>query len=87
MDLTIFDTIIRVALVTGTGILFAIILLAYNRIRNRKLLFISIGFGVFFLHSIISIAEMLLNFSIGETFEVSMHFLTLLFVVIGILKD
>ena len=87
MDFSIVDPIIRVALTIGTGILFAIIVLTYSRIRNRKLLFISIGFGVFFLHSVISIAEMLLSIHIGETFEVSMHFLTLLFIVIGILKD
>jgi len=55
MAVELTDLIIRIALVVATALLFTIIFAAYLRVRNRKLLFISTGFGIFFAHGLITI--------------------------------
>ena len=46
------DIIIRIILTVATAFLFSIVFAAYLRLRNRKLLLISIGFGIFFAHAL-----------------------------------
>ena len=53
------DAILRIALVIATAFLFGIILLAYLRIKTTKLLYISAGFAVFLLHSLIFIPKIM----------------------------
>ncbi len=88
MSFSVIDLIIRIILVTVAAILFGVIVLTYNRIRNRKLLFISIGFGILLIHSLITIPELLLNaVVINVNLDITLDTITLVFVLIGILKD
>jgi len=90
MHIGILDVIVRVGLVVATTVIFAIIFLAYIRLRSRKLLLISIGFGIFFIHALITIPE-LFNDVYAITFEENMHLfvhlVALVFILLGILKD
>jgi hypothetical protein len=55
----------------GATKVLSIIFAAYLRLRNRKLLLISIGFGVFFVHAIITLPE--LFFNIGYMIDENTH--------------
>ena len=87
MSISMLDLVIRVALTAGTSILFTIMFLAYLRLRNRKLLYISIGFGIFFAQAVASIPELLLGFQIEENIHLLLHLIVLVFILIGTLKD
>ncbi len=87
MTFEIADLIIRVGLVIATAFLFAIIFSAYLRLRNRKLLFISLGFGIFFAHGLITIPELFMNFMITEDMHLLIHLIALSFILFGTLKD
>ncbi len=87
MAIEILDLIIRVGLVIATAFLFAIVFAAYLRLRNRKLLLISVGFGIFFAHGIITIPELFLNFMITEDMHLLIHLIALAFILFGTLKD
>ncbi len=88
MSFSVIDLVIRIILVTVAAILFGVIVLTYNRIRNRKLLFISIGFGILLVHSLITVPELLLNtVVINVNLDITLDTITLVFVLIGILKD
>ena len=87
MAVELTDLIIRIALVVATALLFTIIFAAYLRVRNRKLLFISVGFGIFFAHGIITIPELFLNFMITEDMHLLIHLIALAFILFGTLKD
>jgi hypothetical protein len=87
MAVELTDLIIRIALVVATALLFTIIFAAYLRVRNRKLLFISIGFGIFFAHGLITIPELFLNFMITEDMHLLIHLIALAFILFGTLKD
>jgi hypothetical protein len=87
MAVEILDVVIRVGLVVATTFLFAIVFAAYLRLRNRKLLFISVGFGIFFTHGIITIPELFINFNITENMHLLIHLVALSFILVGTLKD
>ena len=89
MTIGLLDIVIRVGLVIATAVLFSIIFAAYLRLRNRKLLLISIGFGVFFVHAIITIPELFfgIGYMIDENTHLLIHLVGLFFILIGILKD
>ena len=87
MSVELLDIIIRVGLVVATAILFSIIFAAYLRLRNRKLLFISVGFGIFFAHGLITIPELFMNFVITENMHLLIHLIALAFILVGTLKD
>ncbi len=89
MTIGLIDVVIRVGLVIATAVLFSIIFAAYLRLRNRKLLLISIGFGVFFVHAIITLPELFFNigYMIDENTHLLIHLIGLFFILIGILKD
>jgi len=87
MAVELTDLIIRIALVVATALLFTIIFAAYLRVRNRKLLFISMGFGIFFAHGLITIPELFLNFMITEDMHLLIHLIALAFILFGTLKD
>lgn len=80
----------RVIFVIVTTIVFAISLLTYKRLRNRKMQLLTIGFGLFFVHGIISIPE-IFNQAYNIAFTDSLHLLidavAILFILIGILRD
>jgi hypothetical protein len=85
--ISLLDIAIRIALVIATGVLFSIIFLAYWRIRNKKLLFISIGFGIFFAEAIYSIPQLFLGTQIDQDIRLLLHIIVLVFILIGTLKD
>jgi hypothetical protein len=82
--------IIRVAFVIVTTILFSIILVTYSRFRNPKLLFIAIGFGLFFIHALVSVPELLSNdYDVGftDSFHLLLDTAGLIFVMLGTCLD
>jgi len=88
MSVEILDITIRVVLVAATAFLFAIVLAAYLRLKNRKLLFMSIGFGIFFIHALIYIPESFATgFMLSENAHLLIHLVALIFIAVGILKD
>lgn len=89
MAFELLDVVIRIGLVMATAVLFSIIFAAYLRLRNRKLLLISVGFGVFFVHAIITIPELFFSngYMIDENTHLLTHLVGLFFILLGILKD
>lgn len=87
MSVEILDIVIRVVLVIATAFLFAMVLTAYLRLKNRKLLFISIGFGIFFIHALIYLPELFSTFVLSENAHLLIHLVALIFIAVGILKD
>lgn len=87
MTIELLDVVIRIGLVIATAFLFTVVFAAYLRLRNRKLLFISAGFGIFFTHGIITIPELFLNFTITENMHLLIHLIALAFILYGTLKD
>ena len=89
MTIGLLDVFIRVGLVIATAVLFSIIFAAYLRLRNRKLMLISVGFGVFFVHAIITIPELFfgIGYMIDENTHLLIHLVGLFFILLGILKD
>ncbi len=87
MAIEFIDTIIRIGLIIATAFLFSIVFAAYLRLRNRKLLFISVGFGIFFAHGLITILELFINFIITENMHLTIHLIALAFILFGTLKD
>ncbi len=87
MAIELTDILVRIALVAATSILFTIVFAAYLRLRNRKLLFFSIGFGIFFVHGLITIPELFINFTITENMHLLIHLVALAFILFGTLKD
>jgi len=86
----ILDVVIRVGLVLATSFLFGIVFLAYLRLRSRKMLLISIGFGIFFVHALIYIPELIIeeyHLILTENGHLLIHLAALIFIALGILKD
>ena len=84
------DALLRISLVLATGFLFGIIFLAYNRIKNTKLLLISIGFGVFFIHSLLYMPELMISdytFKFTENLHIAFNLIALVFIALGILRE
>lgn len=88
MTLLILDITLRIILVVATGILFSVALAAYLRLKNRRLLFLSAGFGIFFAHAIIYLPAIIgSSYVISETSHLMIHLVALIFILIGTLKD
>jgi hypothetical protein len=88
MSLPLVDIVLRIALVIATGILFTVVFAAYLRLRNRKLLFLSTGFGIFFVHALIYIPELFgPTYIIDENTHLVIHLVALFFILLSTLKD
>jgi hypothetical protein len=88
MNLPIFDIALRIVLVIATGVLFTLVFAAYLRLRNRKLLFLSTGFGIFFTHALVYLPELFGAFyGIDENTHLIIHLVALVFILLGTLKD
>lgn len=88
MSLPVFDIALRVVLVIATGILFTLVFAAYLRLRNRKLLFLSVGFGIFFAHALVYIPELFgPTYLISENTHLVIHLVALSFILLSTLKD
>jgi len=90
MPIEILDVVVRVGIVLATSFLFGIVFMAYLRVRNRKMLLISIGFGIFFVHALIYIPELITeewHLILAENEHLLIHLVALIFITAGILKD
>lgn len=86
----VLDIVLRIGLTLATGFLFGIVFLGYWRIRTSKMLLISIGFAVFFLHALITIPELFSDayqIAMSENVHFSIHLIGLVFILLGILKE
>lgn len=85
-----FDIIVRLAILLVTGFLFLIISVSYLRMRTLKLMFIMIGFGVMFFHSILLMPEVMIeNYTMEftDTIHLLIHLVSMSFLTLGMLKD
>ena len=87
---TLLGIAARLAFLVVTALLFAIALLTYLRLRNQKTLLLTVGFGLFFVHGVISIPELFfLNYDVA--FTDSLHLLidatALILIFLGVLKE
>jgi hypothetical protein len=90
MSLGILDIVVRVALVLPTAFLFITAFSAYLRLRSRKMLLISVGFGIFFAHALISLPEIFSNaydIFLNENMHLLINLIALTFILLGTLKD
>jgi len=80
----------RTVFIIVTTIIFIIALLAYLRLRSRKSLLLTTGFGLFFVHGMLGILELFV-LAFNHDFTEGMHLLldavALTFILIGTLKD
>jgi hypothetical protein len=84
------EMIVSVGLIVATSFLFAIVLLAYIRMRNSKMLFFSLGFGTFFVGAILHLPEIFIEeygIMLSENVMLFFQLVGLLFITIGVLKD
>jgi hypothetical protein len=90
VHIALLDVVVRVGLVLATAFLFGIVALAYRRMKSRKMLFILVGFGVFFLHAIIALPELVNDayaIVLEENWHLLIHLIGLIFILLGILQD
>jgi hypothetical protein len=87
MTVEMLDLVIRSLLVVATAFLFGIVFVAYSRVKNRKLLLISVGFFIFFVHALVTIPELFYGFALDENLHLVIHLVALGFILVGILKD
>ncbi len=70
--------------------IFIISLLAYLRLRNKKTLLLSVGFGLFVVHAILAITELFVS-SFNANFTTGYHLLldsvALSFILVGALRN
>ena len=84
------DIVVRIGLTLATSFLFGIMLLAYRRTRTSKMLFVTAGFAVFFVHALITIPELFSDtyqIVMSENVHLLIHLIALALIAIGILKD
>ncbi len=90
MSAGILDIVIRVGLTLATSFLFGIMLVGYWRTRTHKMLFITAGFAVFFVHALITVPELFsetYQIVMSENVHLLLHLIALALIAIGILKD
>lgn len=81
---------VRIAFVIVTTVLFFVILAACYRFKSRRMLLITVGFGLFFVHGLLTAPEIFSdNWDI--TFSEGWHLLAdvagLVFIMLGTLQD
>jgi predicted transporter len=90
LHIGLFDIVLRVGLTLATSFLFGIMLLGYWRTRTRKMLFVTAGFAVFFVHALITVPELFSDtyqIAMSENVHLLIHLTALVLIAIGILKD
>lgn len=90
MHIEILDIVLRVGLTLATSFLFGIMFLGYWRTRTRKMLFVTAGFAVFFVHALITVPELFSDtyqIAMSENVHLLIHLIALVLMAIGILKD
>jgi len=90
MHIGILEIVLRVGLTLATSFLFGIMFLGYWRTRTRKMLFVTSGFAVFFVHALITVPELFSDtyqIAMSENVHLLIHLMALVLIAIGILKD
>ena len=90
MPVEILDIVVRIGLTLATSFLFAVVFLGYWRSRSFKMLLVSVGFAVFFVHALITIPELFsdaYHIAMSENVHLLIHLIALIFIGAGILKD
>ena len=90
MHIGILEIVLRVGLTLATSFLFGIMFLGYWRTRTRKMLFVTSGFAVFFVHALITVPELFSDtyqIAMSENVHLLIHLIALVLIAIGILKD
>ena len=89
MDVMI-EMVISVGLIAATSVLFAIVLLTYLRLRNTRMLFITLGFGTFFVGALLHLPQIFseeYSLMITENVMLLFQLVGLLLIAIGVLRD
>lgn len=90
IDMTWLFLIARIIFIIVTTVVFAFSLLTFSRLRNKKTTLLTLGFGVFFIHGLISIPEIFIhtfNFEFTDSIHLLIDAVALLLILIGILQD
>jgi predicted transporter len=90
MHFGILDIALRFGLTLATSFLFGIMFLGYWRTRTSKMLFVTAGFAVFFVHALITVLELFSEtnqIAMSENAELLIYLIALVLIAIGILKD
>ncbi len=80
----------RTVFIIVTAIIFIIALLAYLRLRTRKSLLLTTGFGLFFAHGVLGVVELFVlvfNVDFTEGWHLLLDAVALTFILAGTLKD
>ena len=84
------EMVIGIGLIATTALLFAIVLLAYLRMRNTRMLLITLGFGTFFIAAILHLPGIFseeFSLMLPENVFLLLQLIGLIFIAIGVLKD
>ena len=90
MPIGLLDIILRIGLTLATSFLFGIIFLAYLRTKTRRMLLVSVGFSIFFIHALATIPELFSDayqIALNENLHILIHLIALVFLLLGTLKD
>ena len=90
MNIGILEIAVRIGLTVATSCLFGIVFLGYWRTRTIKMLLVSLGFAVFFVHALITIPELFndaYQIAMSENLHLLIHLIALVFILLGILKE
>jgi hypothetical protein len=82
--------IARLIFIIITTVIFAFSFSAFLRFRNKKMLILTLGFGLFFVHGLISIPEMfnhVYNLEFTESIHLLIDGVALVLILLGVLKD
>ena len=90
MPVGILDIVVRIGLTLATSFLFAVVFIGYWRTRSFKMLLVTTGFAVFFVHALVTIPELFsdaYHIAMSENVHLLIHLIALIFIAAGILKD
>ncbi len=82
--------IARLVFIVVTIVVFSFSVLTYARLRSKKMLLLTIGFGLFFVHGLIAIPEIFsrpYNFEFTDSLHLLIDATAILFVLLGVLKS
>ncbi len=80
----------RVVFIIVATVVFAFSLLGFWRFRNKKTALLTLGFGLFFVHGLVSIPEILIrtyNLQFTDSSHLLIDAIALLLILFGVLQD
>jgi ABC-type branched-subunit amino acid transport system permease subunit len=84
------EMVIGIGLIATTALLFAIVVLAYLRMRNTRMLLITLGFGTFFIAALLHLPGIFseeFSLMLPENVFLLLQLIGLIFIAAGVLKD